>query len=264
MRCGLLGWAGLGCSACCCAAPCQLPAACCLPGGACLAATHPAAYDRQQQLVWLRSLAPAAVSFRGKETADSYILRQARQYSEQGIQKVGGVERMGVVCFATAVLTAPVQRAGHSEGGWRCFEQLCPSRRQREGQLEGALGKVGAAGSPGMHSVEQRWQGRHFATTARRICRCLRCRAERPAYLRGTALQVCIVSDDLEVALLGPDVMPRFPGQAVFSTSCGALIQVSILPFFGNRSAFSGSALLFTTLAIAAATEWMCLLARWL
>ncbi|PRW50782.1 hypothetical protein C2E21_5577 [Chlorella sorokiniana] len=64
------------------------------------------------------------VSFRGKETADSYILRQARQYSEQGIQKV------------------------------------------------------------------------------------------------------CIVSDDLEVALLGPDVVPRLPGQAVFSTSCGALIQL--------------------------------------
>lgn len=38
--------------------------------------------------------------------------------------------------------------------------------------------------------------------------------------------QVCIVSDDLEIAMLGPDVVPRFPGQAVFSTSCGALIQV--------------------------------------
>ena len=39
-------------------------------------------------------------------------------------------------------------------------------------------------------------------------------------------VQVCIVSDDMEVALLGPDVETRFPGQAVFSSSCGALIQV--------------------------------------
>ena len=54
------------------------------------------------------------------------------------------------------------------------------------------------------------------------------------------------MSDDLEVALLGPDVVPRFPGQAVFSTSCGALIQVSFLPVLATGQLSMGGPLLLT------------------
>lgn len=84
---GMIGALRLYCPVHCPVLPCAVPchrSLACPPSSDCTRWSSRLSIAEQAAL----ALPPCAVSYRGKETADSYILRQAKLYSEQGIQKV--------------------------------------------------------------------------------------------------------------------------------------------------------------------------------